>query len=558
MTATLPRKHESPIPWIVRRTRILLFDRDPVSLQLSRSLLDPVEYEIMEATECVAALTAIEASPVDAIIVNAAMSNENALEFIRRVKRQSGARDIPVLALTLTEEDIASSIAAGADDYLIKPLAPRELILRIRSLPHVCDTRRGLVQNREMLGENARFLIYFTQLSLRLASATNLEAVHELAVEMIGEVLGSRRVAILLPDPAGEFLVVAKATGIEEVVANSLHIRMGKGIVERVLRSGEPFIANSTCDLLSDSDVAELLPHIPCACVPVSNSDHVLGVLTVAERQGGRPFSSLDLEYLRLISEGIASALEHLRARTELDDARDALVVALAKLAEYRDNDTGRHLDRVTTYAVMLAQELRKSENFRNPIDEQFVADLARTVPLHDIGKVAIPDYVLLKPAKLNAPEMAIMKRHSDIGAATIRSVLQRAPAAQFLKMAEEVAHAHHEWWNGSGYPRGLKGKIIPLAARITAVADVYDAVTTKRPYKEPMPHAQAVAIIRGSSGTQFDPVVVEAFLQCERAFAETAARLADSTAPPAGPAADARQTKQRAEPLQPEMSRRD
>jgi putative two-component system response regulator len=177
---------------------------------------------------------------------------------------------------------------------------------------------------------------------------------------------------------------------------------------------------------------------------------------------------------------------------------------------------------------LILAEELRSEERFRGAIHEQFLADLQRTVPLHDIGKVAILDHILLKPSKLTPHEMSIMKKHAEIGAETLRTIIKRAPGSRFLIMAEEVAHAHHEWYDGCGYPRGLEGDNIPLAARITALADVYDAITTKRPYKDPMSHEQAVSIIRKSCGTQFDPAVVEAFLRKQRTFADIAAELAD------------------------------
>ncbi|MEE9269747.1 MAG: HD domain-containing phosphohydrolase, partial [Candidatus Krumholzibacteria bacterium] len=149
-------------------------------------------------------------------------------------------------------------------------------------------------------------------------------------------------------------------------------------------------------------------------------------------------------------------------------------------------------------------------------------------VPLHDIGKVAIPDHILLCPGRLTDEQMAIMRTHAAIGAKTIRSLIERSPDVGFLAMAADIAHYHHEWYNGSGYPEGLKANEIPLSARITAIADVYDGLTTKRVYKEAFRHEKAFAIIVEGSGTQFDPAIVDEFIKREKDFAKLAETMVD------------------------------
>jgi putative two-component system response regulator len=156
---------------------------------------------------------------------------------------------------------------------------------------------------------------------------------------------------------------------------------------------------------------------------------------------------------------------------------------------------------------------------------------LKRSAPLHDIGKVAIPDSILLKPARLMPQEMSVMKRHAEVGWQTICAVTERMPSVPSLNMAAEIAYAHHERHDGAGYPRGLCAQEIPLAARIASVADVYDALTTWRPYKRALSHDEAVWLIADRAGTQFDPVVVDAFRQCAGGFEELARELADDRA---------------------------
>ncbi len=210
-------------------------------------------------------------------------------------------------------------------------------------------------------------------------------------------------------------------------------------------------------------------------------------------------------------------------------ETRDVTIFALAKLAESRDHDTGAHLERVQNYCRLLAQNLLDTGAFPGQIDASLVNLMYETSPLHDIGKVAIPDYVLLKPGRLSDSEFEVMKTHTTLGAATLDAAMAKAPAARFLEVARDIALCHHERWDGTGYPRGLAGEAIPLCARIVSVADVYDALVSKRVYKSAMSHDMARTMILDGSGTQFDPQVVEAFLSVEREMANVSDRFSDT-----------------------------
>jgi putative two-component system response regulator len=200
-------------------------------------------------------------------------------------------------------------------------------------------------------------------------------------------------------------------------------------------------------------------------------------------------------------------------------ETRDLAIFAMAKLAESRDSETGAHLERVRSYCRTLVQQLRTLPQYQSVIDDEYVRTISQTSPLHDIGKVAIPDAILLKPGKLTPDEFAIMKTHTTHGAATLEAALQHYPDAQFLRMARDIALCHHERFDGSGYPRGVQGLDIPLAARILALADVYDALVSKRMYKEAFTHETARTMIIENSGRHFDPDVVQAFIASEADF---------------------------------------
>ncbi|MFC0119845.1 HD-GYP domain-containing protein [Pseudoalteromonas xiamenensis] len=199
--------------------------------------------------------------------------------------------------------------------------------------------------------------------------------------------------------------------------------------------------------------------------------------------------------------------------------SRQATIFGLAKLAEYRDNETGAHLLRMRQYAELLATERQKDRDAPIELDDDFIADINLSAILHDIGKVGVADSILLKPGKLTAEEFEQIKSHPVIGGQVIDSLIKYAPSCGFLKMGKDIAAGHHEKWDGSGYPKGLKGEDIPLSARIVALVDVYDALTTPRCYKRPFSHFEARELILDGKGKHFDPKLVTCFLRIEDKF---------------------------------------
>ncbi len=216
-------------------------------------------------------------------------------------------------------------------------------------------------------------------------------------------------------------------------------------------------------------------------------------------------------------------------ARVLSMETRDVAIFAMAKLAESRDPETGAHLERVRSYSRLLAQHLAPAPRFRDEVTPEFVRLIYLTSPLHDIGKVGIPDSVLLKPGRLSDREFEIMKTHTTLGAQTLDAALRQFPGVRFLQMGRDIAATHHEQFDGSGYPEGLAGDAIPLAGRIVAVADVYDALTSKRVYKEAFAHEIARSIIVKDAGKHFDPTIVEAFEQVSEKFSAIRERFNDA-----------------------------
>jgi putative two-component system response regulator len=212
----------------------------------------------------------------------------------------------------------------------------------------------------------------------------------------------------------------------------------------------------------------------------------------------------------------------------EISDSQMATIVALARLAESRDKGTGKHIERVQIYCRLLASQLRERPIRGDRVDQAFIEDIVRASPLHDIGKVAIRDSILLKPGPLTPVEFDEMKSHTTLGAQTLEEVQRAYPKNGFVRMGIEIARSHHERWDGTGYPSGLAGTAIPLSARIMAVADSYDAARSRRFYKPALPHAECCAAIYRRSGTYLDPILVEAFRAIEDRFCGVAESLGE------------------------------
>lgn len=212
----------------------------------------------------------------------------------------------------------------------------------------------------------------------------------------------------------------------------------------------------------------------------------------------------------------------------ELSQAQFGTIFAMSKLAESRDPETGEHLERMREYCRVLAEQLARSSDYASLIDKQFIDDLYAASPLHDIGKVGVPDAILQKPGRLTDEEMEVMKTHSAIGAETLGKVEEQVPGNSFVIMGIEIAQSHHERWDGSGYPLGISGEETPLTSRILGLADVYDALRSERVYKDAFSHEKSREIILEGKGTHFDPGIVDAFIASEENFQEILEKFKD------------------------------
>jgi response regulator RpfG family c-di-GMP phosphodiesterase len=432
---------------------------------------------------------------IDCVVARDDLRGASGVELLAEVARR---RPAVSLVLLTDERELVDAMQALQDGRVSRALRPALLREDLAAALDAAAARAGTLRREHELTEELEFtrdaladllgelehrlasevqsLRGVHDLTARLAEADSLLEVARAAAGAISQALGGRAVRVRLASPREG--ICAEAETEDARSCRSLDLLVAEG-------PQGPFLFDG-------------VPPAPSLAVYVEDA---------------RGLSRRDRRVVESLVSSTSLAAGSQLYRLEREEAQHATVFALARLAERRDNETGRHLVRVSEYSRLIALGLREDGAYVEELSDRFVDDVARSAPLHDIGKVGIPDQILLKPGRLTAEEWEIMRRHTTIGGDTLRSVIENTPRPGFLRVAHDIALYHHEKWNGTGYPEGLARQDIPLCARIVALADVFDALTTRRPYKDPWTMAEALELIRRERGEQFDPAVVDAFL---------------------------------------------
>lgn len=299
-------------------------------------------------------------------------------------------------------------------------------------------------------------------------------------------------------------------------------LQSNNGLCRKVIADGRPIRVNN---INGDNKIVGMcfdgLAVRNFMGIPFFSKGKTVGELIVLNKKDPDGFTMEDHELLITLGNQAANAIESEKQRTVQRETQLIVMIKMAQLAEKRDPETGRHIDRIRFYSRVLVEEMRNFDNYKGIIDDNFIEAVFEASPLHDIGKVGIPDDILLKSGSLTKEEFEVMKQHTTIGG----NILEGPP---FLKIGKDIALWHHEKYNGCGYPHKLSGNEIPLCARIVALSDVYDAFTSKRVYKEEYSHEKAFAYIKQEVGKHFDPDVVRAFLNRADEFIEIKKKCKD------------------------------
>jgi hypothetical protein len=349
-----------------------------------------------------------------------------------------------------------------------------------------------------IISKNKEKIELFFEFAFELGSKRNIDDVLKVVADSAKKILDCDRASIFVYNKETSKLWTKVAHGLEQ----KIEVDQNVGIVGWVFSNRKPLIVNSPYSdprFNPETDKKTGYRTKSIIAVPlITYSGNAVGVLEGINKNG-EGFTDDDLEFARVLAVQAANAIENAILYEELKKAQEEIVMRLSIAAEFRDSTTYNHLVRMSLYSYLIAKEMG--------FDDLWCEKLKLAAPMHDIGKLGIKDMILLKPGKLTDEEFEEMKKHTIYGYEILKD-----STIDILKMASNVALCHHEKYDGTGYPRGLKGEEIPIEARIVAVADVFDALTSRRPYKEPYEIERAVEIIEKDSGKHFDPKVVQAF----------------------------------------------
>ncbi len=482
---------------------------------------------------------AIEHQP-DLVIMDVGLPILDGVAATKLLKGNPETSRIPVLMLTGRSgaEDVVRGLEAGAQEYLAKPFDLTELLARVQSVHKLACAHRDLdhlnAQLEVEVDSKTQRIQCLYEVMRDLNQASSHDRVLDLVIDCAERLTGASRLSLLLREPMSDRLSCSRAIGIDPAVVQSISISDGEGIAGEVLRRGATFSASVSGTGAMDARGYDSKNFVstPLVSSASGGEDGIIGVLNVTGRSDEKPYTEEEIDCLQSLASAAAIALENFDRRDQLEQSVRVLLQTVGHLAEYRDEETTQHLSRVSRMAGLLATEAQTEGPYASVITNDFIDQLVQAAPLHDIGKVGVPDEILTKPGKLTDAEFEIMKTHTEIGRRVLSQALDPAHPAPILEMCVDIASSHHERFNGKGYPNGLSGDIIPLSARMIALVDAYDAITSERRYSPAKPHDVAVEIIRDEAGAHFDPALVDAFMRCHQQFAFLRERLtgAEST----------------------------
>lgn len=497
-------------------------------------------YDVLEAGTGDEAVEIATGSRPDVIIMDVGLPGMDGIEATRRITTNPGTSDVSVIILTARtgRDHVVRGLDAGAQEYLQKPFDVAELLARVRNVHRLASARRDLdrlnTQLEAEVDQKTSRLETLYHYMRDLNEAVTRDEILDRLIDCVGKVTSARRISLFIRTVNRKRLVCERAIGFDPETAASIAVDEDASITAKVFRTAKTIVATATSSDMTPAGAAD--PYLQDAFISTplvggsaADGARPIGVLNLTNRPGDEPFAREEIEAVRSVADAATIALNNFSQRERLQRSVRVLLRTVGVLAEYRDDETSRHLERVTRFARVLAEQLSKTGPYRDRVTPEFVESIVQAAPMHDIGKVGVPDHILTKRGSLTDAEFEVMKTHTEIGRRVLSLAQDKVNPIPLLSMCIDIAHCHHERWDGRGYPRGLQGEEIPLAARVITLVDAYDAMTSRRRYKEAISHADALAEVRAQTGKHFDPGVVEAFLQCEGRFDAIRARHEDS-----------------------------
>ncbi len=493
--------------------RILVVDDDPIIAEVLSQTLGDEGYSITVAARGDEVSRELERQAYDLVMLDLMLPGIHGLQVFQQIRTRFPETDVIIMTGHASLESAMEAVRLGAQEYLTKPFQDLEIVTRI--IRKIFEKRRIVEENKRLTkhlkkktGELERAVLSLSSLNSMgkaLHSILDIQEILDFLVDLIASHTGATRVSLMLSDPQSGEMKMGAAVGIDGEIVRNLRVCWGEGIVGRVAQTGEPLLVEDICsdprferhaDRTYTGDSFISAPVV--LSVPIQYQQKTLGVVNLNNKGDGGVFTKNDLDFVTLLVSQAAIAIENARLFEELKETHFQAITALAEALEAKDAATGRHSDRLLRLAVEVADVLHLTEEQTN--------NLRYAAVLHDIGKIGISEEILRKPGPLAADEYKAVKRHPLIGAELVKKI-------KFLEPVSAIICAHHEWYDGQGYPSQLMGEEIPIEARIVAVLDTYDSITSDRPYRRALGKEQAIQELQAFSGRQFDPEVVDAFL---------------------------------------------
>lgn len=485
--------------------RILVVDDEETIRRTIQKRLTMEGYDVSAVGKASEALEEFRSHPVDTVISDIRMEEMDGVELLQKIK-DIKRHDVPVIMITGAPSlDTAQScIKAGAYDYIVKPFDKETLLNTVKRAlekKELTDRVRSEKENLEIrVQEQTRTLRDIYRFANQLNSLGSLTDVLESIVEFVADFMVSERVSIMLLDEKEEYLTIATAVGLDEEIIRNTRIRKGEAIAGKVLEAKKALKIDDISYMKAEAEQFskyKAFISFPLMQAPLKSQMNPLGIINVTNRFGDQPYTSLDLRNLDFIADTASVAINNQIKDIKLQESYFATMKSLALALDAKDRYTAGHSESVQRHSVSIARQL--------DLSQEEIANIKRAGALHDIGKIGIPDVIINKPGRLTPEEFEKIKEHPAIGEQMILPI-------PFLNSARGIIRHHHERFDGRGYPDGVKGQEIELGARIMAVADTFDAMTSDRPYRKALSVEEAMAELNRCRNTQFDPTAVEAF----------------------------------------------
>ncbi|HOU85089.1 MAG TPA: response regulator [Spirochaetota bacterium] len=510
--------------------KILVVDDDINVNKTLSAFLKKLGYDILNAFNGAEAVSVLEKNAdVDLVITDLKMPIMNGRELLSMMSERFNSVPRIVLTAVGSDEDIIHALKTGAYDFLTKPVTDFNLLNH--SVKRAID-RKKIGDEKDKA--NLQLEKMFEIISL-LNQGLDIEEIFDKIDISLKSVIPFNSITLVsLDHDEKSFHVKLSHSDKVSPAKSGFRLKLDEAVFHNILRAKDIIIANDIDTFINKLNLPEESREIisketsSAVIMPLFVENSIKGFLLFLSEEP-EPYNEDHLRFLKLIAGQISLSiqrgdltsqlemhtkhLEHIvKVRThELLKTQKTTIFALSKLAETRDSETGEHLERMRNYCVLLAQIMKYSGEY-DSITSEFMRNIYDSCILHDIGKVGIPDFILLKPTALNHEEFEIIKTHTLIGYNALNDASKTLGDNSFLDMAKDIALYHHERWDGLGYPEGRHGDNIPIVARIVTIGDVYDALTSKRPYKEAIPHEETVEIMRQES-FRFDPRIFKLFL---------------------------------------------